>query len=208
MKKLLSIIFVFFISISVYASDIKNLPYKNIKDNEKIAITKSENWTENVKRKDVKCFIRQGALLKAQNNSYLINTRCSYLFIVNKKLFGYSPSNLKFYEFIANQGRIVKKELNLFKVASLFKGFHVIAISEFSESTNVLKIKKKNNEEKIMIINDTDLNFDNYSFSTNNSKFVMYNINNAICITRRGMIQFSKSDGNAKNSPWFILLVR
>ena len=34
MKKLLSILFICFICLSVNASEIKNLPYKNIKENE------------------------------------------------------------------------------------------------------------------------------------------------------------------------------
>ena len=100
------------------------------------------------------------------------------------------------------------KELDSYEVSALFEDFHVITISEFSKSTNVFKIKRKRNEEKIMILNDTNNLFENYKFTTNNAKFEKYNINNTIGVTKSGMIQFSKSGENSKYYPWFILLVR
>ena len=146
MKKILLTILACFICLAVNASDIKNLPYKNIKENGKITITEADNWSSKVKRKDTNSFIRQGKLLKAKDNSYVIDTKCSYLFIEKNRLFGYSPSRLKFYEFVVNQGRVKIKELDLFQISSLFEDFHIIAISEFSKSTNVFKMKKKRSE--------------------------------------------------------------
>ena len=94
MKKILLIILTCLICLSVHASDIKNLPYKSIKENGKITITDSENWSDKVKRKDTKCFIKQGELLKAKDDSYLIDTGCSYLFLDNNKLYGYSSDRM------------------------------------------------------------------------------------------------------------------
>ncbi len=208
MKKLLLIIFIYFICISVNASDIKNLPYKNIKENSKVTITESDTWSQKVSRKDTGSFVRNGHLLKKQDNSLIIDTRCKYIFLNNGKLFGYNDSIMRFYEFVPSKERISIKELNSYEVSALFNDFHVVTISEFSKSTNVYKIKRKRNEEKIMILNDTNNIFENYIFSTNNAKIEKYNINNAIGVTKSGMIQFSKSGENSKYFPWFILLVR
>lgn len=207
MKKLLLTILVCFVSLSVNASDFKNLPYKNIKENSKITISDSGKWSEKVNQQGANVLTRQGTTLRT-NNSFPIDTGCKYLFIHNNKLFGYSDSALKFYEFNYLKGRILKKELNISQTAYLFREFHIITISEFSKSTNVFKMKQRRSEEKIMIINDTSRNFDNYTFSANNAEFKNYNINNAIGITKPGMIQFSKNEENTPNAPWFILLVR
>ena len=73
---------------------------------------------------------------------------------------------------------------------------------------SLLTLQKKRSEEKIMLINDTKERFEDYEFTTNNAKFEHYNINNAINVTKPGMIQFSKISEKTENSPWFILLVR
>ena len=61
---------------------------------------------------------------------------------------------------------------------------------------------------KIILLNDTDRSFNNYGFSTNNSKFKSYELKGFLEIEKRGMIQFSRFGENLKNNPWFILLVR
>ena len=208
MKKLLITFFIFFICSSVFASDIKNLPYKNIKENSKITVTEADIWSQKVNRKDLGSFVRHENLLKKRDNSLIIDTKCKYIFLNNGKLFGYNDSIMRFYEFIPSNGKISIRELDINQVASLFQDFHIIAVSEFSKSTNVFKIKKKRNEEKIMLINDTNKRFDGYKFTTNNAKLERYNINNAIGVTKSGMIQFSKTGENTQNTPWFILLVR
>ena len=208
MKKLLVLLFAFFICTSVFASDYRPLPYKNIKEGSKIAITESDTWTQKVRRKDENIYIRRGELLSLKNNSKNISTNCNYLFIINGRLVGYSDKNLKFYEFIPKFGRISKSELGIKDIAPLFKDFRIIFISDFSSQTNVYKFWKKRSAEKIMILNDTEKEFNNYGFTTNNAKFEKYEINNAICITKKGMIQFSKFGENTGIYPWFILLVR
>lgn len=208
MKKFILIVFLCFICLSVSASEVKNLPYKNIKENGKIAITESGTWSQKVNRKDVRNFVRQGNLLKRQDNSLNIDTKCNYLFLIDGKLYGYSDLYMRFFNFVPLNGKISIKELDINDVSSLFKDFHVIALSEFSKSTNVFKIKKTRHEEKVMLINDTHERLDNYVFTTNNAKIEHYNINNTIGVTKAGMIQFSQKDGNEKNAPWFILLVR
>ena len=208
MRKLFITFFVLLMCLPVFASDIKNLPYKNIKENSKITVTESAAWSQKVSRKDTSSFVRQGNLLKKQDNSLTIDTKCKYIFLNDGKLYGYSDSIMRFYEFVPSNGKILIKELDINKVSSLFEDFHIIAISEFSKTTNVFKIKKKRGEEKIMLINDTKKRFGDYKFTANNAKFEQYNINNTIGITKSGMIQFAKSGESAKNALRFILLVR
>ena len=94
------------------------------------------------------------------------------------------------------------------EVQALFPDFKIIKISEFSTNTNSLKIKKDKRNLKIIILNDTDRNFYNYSFTSGNSKFELYPLTGFINIKKRGMIQFSHFGDNTKNNPWFILLIR
>ncbi len=173
-----------------------------------ITVTEADIWSQKVNRRDMGNFVRNGNLLKKMDDSLIIDTKCKYLFLNNGRLYGYDDAIMRFYELIPLNGKVSFKELDFNEVSVLFKDFHIIAVSEFSESTNVFKIKKKRSEEKIMLINDTKERFGDYEFTTNNAKFEHYNINNAINVTKPGMIQFSKISEKTENSPWFILLVR
>ena len=206
MKKILICLFCL-TCMSVFASDLKQLPYKNINENSKIAVTDSNQWTSKAKRKG-DGFVRKGNLLYFDEQTNPFDTGCEYLFVNDGRLVGYSASNLKFYEFVYNEGQITKSELDSLEVASLFKDFRVILISEFSELTNVYTFKKNKHTEKIIILNDTDNIFENYGFTSNNARFEEFEINNAIEITKKGMIQFSSADEDAKSLPWFIILAR
>lgn len=208
MKKLFILICMLFFCLNVFASDYKALPYKGIKNESKIKISDSGTWSAKVNRKDADYFIKRDAVLYNQDDSVNFITNCNFMFIDNGRLIGYSDSDLKFYEFMNTSGNIEKNELSLSEIAKLFKDFRIVLISDFSKATNVYKFKKMRSEEKIMVINDTSNVFDNYGFTTNNSKFENYNINNAINVTKHGMIQFSKVGDDTKYSPWFILLIR
>ena len=103
---------------------------------------------------------------------------------------------------------MTKKELTEEEVQKLFPDFKIIKISEFSPNTNSLKIKKHARNEKIIILNDTDRTFANYSFSSGNAKFNTYELAGFINVTKKGMIQFSHFGENTQATPWFILLLR
>lgn len=208
MKKLLFIIFAFLIIFPIaQASEYKQLPYKNIKDGSKLLVTESEIWTDKVKKNDPG-IIKDKSLLYINGEENAYDTDCGYLFIYNGHLLGYSASDLKFYEFVSYKGSITKQELESAQVATVFNDFRIINISDFSEYTNVFTLKKFRNPEKIMILNDTERTFQDYEFTSHNAKFDSYNINNAISITKKGLIQFSKSGEITKYSPWFVILVR
>ncbi len=207
-KNFIALVLFCTICMSVSASELKELPYKNIKEGSKITISDKQAWTDKVKRKDNNYFTRIADELIAKDNSVTIETGCEYLFINKGRLYGYSSDDLKFYEFSYFDNKIYTRELNSDEVSLLFKEFRVILISDFTKTTNVYKFKKVRSEEKIMILNDTRRYFRDYSFTTNNSKFEKYDINNAIGITKKGLIQFSKLRETSQSTPWYVILVR
>lgn len=207
MKNLFLFILLFSLLASAEASDYKKLPLNEIKDGAKITLTEAATWTDKVHRKDF-FYKRSGQTFEPSDNGHEFSAECDYLFIEKGRLIGYSNSNLKFYEFVSDNENINKLELNPIEVASLLKDFHVIVISEFSTYTNVCKLIKGRHEEKYLILNDTDTVFEDYGFTTNNAKIERYNINGAISVTRKGLIQFSKMGDDTKDYPWYILLVR
>lgn len=207
MKKLLLLFLLFNILLCADASEVRQLPYKDIKNDSKIMYTTSGGWTNKVKRKD-SCYIRNGQTFQSNNDLITFDTGCDYLFITDGRLIGFSNDELKLYEFVYDNESIKKSELDQIEAASVFREFHVIPVSEFSTYTNVCKLKKRRHEEKYLILNDTDTLFENYGFTTNNAKIETYPISGAVCVIKKGLIQFSKSGDDTKNSPWFILLVR
>ena len=105
-------------------------------------------------------------------------------------------------------GIIVQRELILDEVKDLFPKYKVIKISDFSTDTNSLKIKKKGKNLRIILLNDTDRYFYNYSFTSNNAEFKRYFLKGFVNITKKGLIQFSQFGDKSKNIPWYVLLVR
>ncbi len=200
--------------ISANAADFLNIPYKNIKEEGKIKI-ENDRWTDKVARRDndyIIKFISDGTgnyseFYSSKGNLYF-TTGCQYEFIYKGDLIGYSNHDLKFYDFSLNGNEVIKRELNEAEVQALFPDFKIIKISQFSQSTNSLKIKKEGVNFKVILLNDTDRYFYHYSFSSGNSKFETYPLKGFLNIKKTGMIQFSHFGDNTKDFPWFILLVR
>ena len=205
MKKIILLLIAFFLCLEVTASDFKSLPYKNIKQNGSITYV-NDGWIKKAK-KDGLSFKRQANSFYSKNGMEF-DTESDYVFVKDGRLIGYSSSDLKFYEFVFNEDHVIRQALSYDETAQLFKNYKIILISEFSESTNSIKFKKRRANKKLMIINDTDLKFDNYEFTSNNAKFKKYNVNNVIELHKKGLIQFASSESDDKNSPWFIILIR
>jgi len=190
---------------SALANEIKQLPYANIKEGEKVCTAEGNNWSDKCKKTSADFFVRTADVFYSDKLNISFCTECSYVFVTKGRLIGYSPEYMKFYEFEPKETQVTQRELFPDEVQSLFKNFKVIKISDFSDKTNSYRFKKSHNQS-IILLNDTDKNFGNYSFTTHNARFVPYTINNAIDITKSGMIQFSRFGDNTKISPWFILL--
>lgn len=212
MKKILiSLIISAVVTLSVNAVDIK---YKNLKEKSKISYnTELDKWSLKKNGEDyyVKTIsVGSGSYSEFLNpdESFAFTTDCNYEFILNGDLIGYSNEKLKFYDFAIIDGELTKRELNQDEVQSLFPDYKIIKISEFSSSTNSLKLKKQGHPQKTIILNDTDKTFYHYSFTSGNSKFKTYPLSGFIDISKKGMIQFSHFGDNTQDNPWFILLVR
>ena len=212
MKKIFLTLFLLIgICLSSYANDI---PYKNIKDGDSIVNYEEGTWGIANKKRDIyytkKVSSGTGSFSEfyTPEGEFVFSTGCNYEFIIDGKLFGYSNSELKFYEFSLPCGILEQRELSEDEIKSLFKDFKIVKISEFTSSTNSLRLKKDRKHYKIILLNDTDRYFYHYGFTSNNAKFNTYPLRGLLDITKRGMIQFSHFGDNTKENPWFILLVR
>ena len=215
MKKIfLSLILASSLSLSTFASDTLNIPYKNLKKNAKITYNEElDSWSTKANKHSPDVFVKN--ISDNNTSEYLypdetlaFSTNCNYEFLNGKDLIGYSNSDLKFYDFAFLNGELTKRELTEEEIQTLFPNFKIIKISEFSPKTSSLKIKKHNLSEKIIILNDTDKIFENYTFTSGNTKINIYELAGFIEIRKKGMIQFSHFGENTKSTPWFILLVR
>lgn len=215
MKKILfSLLILFALTLTSNASQLLEIPYKNIKANDKIKLT-DDIWTNKVLRRESDYFVKlvsdgTGSYSEFYNSdgTFAFTTGSQYEFLYKGELIGYSNQDLKFYNFTLTDGFLNRRELSADEISEMFPDFRIIKISEFSASTNSLKIKKDERNLKIILLNDTDRNFYNYSFTSGNGKFETYRLTGFINITKKGMFQFSHFGDNTKNYPWFILLVR
>ena len=210
MKKFLILLMFVGLTLSSYA----DIPYKNIPEEGKLKAVE-DSWTTKVEHKDLDYFIKfisdgSGSYSEFYKSSgeFAFTTGCQYEFVYKGSLIGYSNQDLKFYDFDYRNGELLKRELTEDEVQELFPDYRIVKISEFSENTNSLKIKKDKHVFKILLLNDTDKNFYHYSFTSGNAKFKTNPILGLIDITKKGMIQFSHFGENTENFPWYILLVR
>ena len=192
MKRYLVLILAFFIICTPsFASKLKELPYKNIDEGKGIKYTDAGIWTDKAGKRDSARLVRNGSLLNSADGSISYDTGCSYLFINNGNLFGYSPIYTKYFELSFSKEQISKRELTVDEVGALFEKFKIIKVSDFSEYTNAYKFTREKRKIPVMVLNDTEEAMPSYVFSTNNAKIDRYITGNAILIKRGGMLQFS-----------------
>ncbi len=215
MKRLvLSLMVICAVAVSANAAEFLNIPYKNIKEEQKIKI-ENDTWTDKVSRRDndyIIKFISDGSgsyseYYSSKGDLYF-NSGTHYEFIYKGDLIGYSNQDLKFYAYTPLGRSAEKRELGEEEIQAMFPNFKIIKFSDFSEHTNSLKIQKDRGNLKLILLNDTDRDFYHYSFSTGNSKFETYPLRGFLNIKKKGMIQFSHFGDNTKDNPWYILLIR
>ena len=214
MKKTIFLIMLFLFSLAVKAEDFKDIKYKNIENNEKIGIIDG-NWTNKISRKNKNYYLKKTPSVftsysdyYSSNNDLAFSTNTNYEFIYKGQLIGYSNLDLKFYEYNFFDGEIHQRELCEGEIQELFPDYKIIKISEFSDTTNSLKIKKDKKDLKLILLNDTDASFNNYWFYTNNAKYEPYKLKGFLDITKKGMIQYARNDDNYEKNIWYILLIR
>ena len=212
MKKIIILIVSFFFYLPVLA--LEEIVYENIEEGAKIAIINS-NWTQKVSKKHTNYFVKKVSTQDSKLSEFysadgniFFSTGCHYDFIYKGSMIGYSNYEMKFYEFSFNEDEILRRELLYDEVKDLFPTYKIIKFSDFSKTTNSIKLKKKRKNLKIIVLNDTDKYFYNYDFTTNNSKFDRYALKGFLSVEKKGLIHFSRFGENSKNTPWYILLVR
>lgn len=214
MKKFI-LLFLLLVTFSIscsYASDIPGFKYKNIKEKSKISYDfTTEKWI-NGKKSDM-YFIKTPGFgdfsdYLSPNGDFSFTTNCEYEFIANGRLIGYSNRDLTFYEFLYINNSLEKIPLIEEDIQKLLPDYTILKLSNFSPFTNSIKIKKPSGNLKILLYNDINKTFDDYTFSTGNSKIETTPILGIIIISHRGMIQFSKDGENSIQNPWYVILVR
>jgi len=210
---LLILVFVIFL-VPVSASNAVPLKYKNIKLKSRIGYNSEiDNWYAKASKNDEEYYTKNSIgenkyVYLDKSGSLAFETDCDYEFINNGKFICYSNNDLNFYNISFLNGEITKNKLSEEEIQSLIPEYKIIKISEFSTLTNSIKIKKHFSNLNVFVLNDADKTFEDYEFTSGNSKLKNYTLNGFVSISKQGMIQFSKKDDLAKNSPWFIILVR
>lgn len=212
--RFLAVILLMMMSLSVNASEINRIDYKNIKPKSKLSFVDGV-WTTKVNKNNQEYYTKEispgtsnFSEFYAPDGSFLFSTGTQYEFIDKGHLIGYSNSDLKFYEYVIVEGLLQQRELSYDEIQAFFPKFNVVKVSEFSNKTNSLKVKKGRGHLKLILLNDTDRYFYHYDFTSNNAKFKKYQLKGFLDISKKGMIQFSHFGDNTKANPWFILLVR
>lgn len=214
MKNLFVLFLVFFcLSNTAFAGTMPDLKYKNINVKDKISYDMQTNvWSKKIDKKSKNYFIKTRGFgsfydyLDADKN-FAFSTNCEYEFIHNDSLIGYSNRDMKFYEIIYNGKTVGKRALTKEEISAVLPDYQIISLSEFSPLTNALKIKKEYKPLKILLFNDTENTFDNYTFTSGNAAFEQYDLRGFLTVHKAGMIQFSRV-GEQNNKNWYILLIR
>lgn len=196
-----------------WAENFPNMKYKNIGLKDKISYNVQTNvWSKKIDKKNKNYFVKVKGFgdfydyLDADKN-FAFTTDCEYEFIYNDSLIGFSNRDMKFYEIIYSGNSIGKRALTKEETEALLPDYKVVSLSDFSAKTNAFKIKKGIAPLKIFIFNDTENPFDNYLFTSGNSKFEQYDLRGFITVQTPGMIQFSKA-GEQSLKLWYVLLIR
>lgn len=213
MKKIFLCIFIIFCSIcTVHAEKWPDFSYKNIGLKDKITYDIETNtWSKTTGRNNTNYFVKVKGFgeyydyLDSEEN-FVFSTNCEYEFIYNNSLIGYSNRDMRFYEILYDNKSIGKRALTKEEVEQLLPDYRILSLSEFSPKTNSLKIKKHNGANKIMLYNDTNYHFDNYTFTSGNTPFEQYSLRGFLTVHKPGMIEFSQLGEN--NKIWYVLLIR
>ena len=216
MKKiLLSLIAIFIFAVPAFASLKSPLKYNNIKLKSKITYNAElDSWSDKVSKTTEEFYTKLYDLNIGKNiyvdksGEQAFETDCDYEFIYNGKFVCYSNSDLMFYQLSYTDGQLNKTKMPEEDIMQIIPEYNIVKISDFSELTNSIKIKKHHSELYIFIMNDTDKKFDDYCFSSGNSKIRQYSLNGFAKISKAGMIQFAKNNDETKSCPWYILLIR
>ena len=210
MRKIICFFISFLIfSLGVFASEIPDFNYRPIKIKAKITYDSAlEKWSDRVNKKTCDYYVKTEGF--GSYSDYLKNdgtfgftTNCEYEFLINGSFIGYSNQDLKFYEFYFNEGNFTKRELTEAEIAKIIPEYRIIKFSEFSPTTNSIRIKKAFGDLNLLVLNDSEEPCENYEFSTGNARIKTYDLKGFLTVSKKGMIQFANS---SKMSRWYVIL--
>lgn len=124
-----------------------------------------------------------------------------YEFIYNTETILVDNKDLKFYKIENNQ--IEEKLLSEEEIQKIFPDFDIIKISDFTNG--IYTVISNNNEKKVLIFNDTDNNFSEYSIIPDKNG-IDKNIKGLIQLPKKGKIRLMNS--NDKNQKVYTIKVK
>ena len=214
MKKLSVLLILSIFSLSVFAADFPPLKFSNISLNKKISYNQDlDKWSYGADKLTGNYYTKTKGFGDVpdyinQDKEYVFNTNCDFETIYGGKFLCYSNADLKFYQISLNDNDVIKSPISEEEITELLSGYKIIKISDFAKSTNAYKMKKDMGSQKVFIYNDTDKSFEDYTFTSGNTKFSKYSLNGFVTILSDGMIQFSSENHPTSESPWYVILVR
>ena len=214
MKKIfLTLMFFCFVNLSSFSQGIPGFSYKDINYKSKIFYNESvQAWLNKDSKNDSICFVKKvgfsdyGDFVKP-DGSYVFSTNCDIDFIYNGRLIGYSSSELRFYEFSYEDGRVIKTPLSKEEIQAIIPGYKIAPLSMFSKNTNSIRVRKGGGDLKLFVLNDTDENFRNYKFAAVNSKIQTFDLAGFLKVEKSGLIKFSNENDYTKTSPIYVLII-
>ena len=214
MRKIILFLLIFFLTLPAFCGNIPDFNPKEIKIKSSVYYNpENKTWTYKSGRNENICFTKKvgfsefGDYVKS-GGDYIFATNCDLDFINEGKLIGYSNSDLKFYEFSFENGRIVKTPLLKEEIQLILPDYKIAPISLFSQNTNSIRIKKDKHNLKLLLLNDTDNTFKNYKFSCVNSQIETYNLSGFLKVEKNGMVKFSNQNQINRELPIYVLLFR
>lgn len=210
MKKFLVLFLLLFV-LPCYA--VENIEYNNLKPKAKIGYF-NNIWTAKVNKTDdyfvkkISDGISGYTEFYSKGDEFLFSTATQYEFIYKGSLIAYSNNDLKFYEYYFDDNLLNRRELTYAEVSEMFPDYHIVKISDFTTSTNSYVLKTDRKTLKLILLNDTDLYFDKYDFSTINAKCCVYDLKGFLKIKKKGMLHFATTSDKSGKTPWYVLIVR
>lgn len=201
-------------NIQVFAKELKQIEYKNIKENKKIKCSDGI-WGNKINKKSDFYLIKKISKnypyyseFYSSNGEFVFSAESHYEFIKDGRLYTYSNNDFNFYEIINHENDITKRILSEHEILELFPKYKLIRLTDFSIGTNSLKIKKNKRKLKLIVLNNASAYIETFDFSTNNSKIKRYPLKGFIEVSRKGMIQFAPEELTHDQNIWYVLLIR
>ena len=179
------------------------IEYEGIYDNNQVVYSPSSVfWSEGAVSKDSITLVKHMTDTPEKYSNYKfdcgeVKLNSNFEFLFSGRLIGVDNDNWKFYELVYKDKSFIENLLTYEQVQEIFGNIDVIKISDFSKGT--YNIINHADEKEILIFNDTDEKFNNYSIKPEESAFNK-DIKSNIKLPRRGKIVISDVNDDTKKT--------